>query len=264
MNAGAMIRAELFVSKKTRIGLLVVLFYLVFGILYLFAGSGAWVSAGDESQFLGFSADEAYLMSLSIAQMEDYWPVVVSFAHTVLFPVVAVFVSGMIFGIGGSESAESVSLARGSTPRNAFCAKTIIGVMYAIAGYLVFTLLVVFTCAIWRGASLTTSFGVIFTRRLIANLLVNVSYMVMCSAVYSVIDSKSAASGGLLVVTFVGLVVSMSYPDAVAPFHMAYWMRTCGVSGTDPLISAVVYSIVSSGIALFAREAACAWRTAAR
>lgn len=264
MNLGAMIRVELFMSKKSRIGLFVVLFYLAFGTLYLFAGSGAWVSVGDESQFLGFSADEAYLMSLGIAQMEDSWPVVVSFAHTVLFPVVAVFVSGMIFGVGGSESVESVSLARGSTPRNAFCAKTIIGVMYAVAGYLVFSLLVVFTCAIWREATLTTSFGVIFTRRLIANVLVNVSYMVMCSAAYSVIGSKSVVSGGLLVATFVGLVVSMSYPDVVAPFHMAYWMRTCGVSGADSLISAAVYSIVFSGISLLAREAVCAWRMATR
>lgn len=264
MNMGAMIRVELFMSKKTRIGLLVALFYLAFGILYLLAGSGAWVSAGDESQFLGFSADEAYLMSLGVARMEDSWPVVVSLAHTVLFPVVAVFVSGMIFGVGGSESAESVSLARGSSPRDAFCAKTIIGVMYAIAGYLLFTLLVVFTCVIWRGASLTTSFGVIFTRRLIANVLVNVSYMVVCSAAYSVIGSKSVVSGGLLVATFAGLVVSMSYPDAVAPFHMAYWMRTCGVPGVDPLISAVVYSIASSGVTLLAREAVYAWRMATR
>ena len=53
----------------------------------MFAGSGAWVSAGGEGQFFGFSADPGYLFSIGVGPTGiSSWLSVVSMASYGVLP----------------------------------------------------------------------------------------------------------------------------------------------------------------------------------
>ena len=67
MNLGMSVRAELFRARRMKLAVIIALMYLGIAGIYVFAGSGAWVSAGGEGQFFGFSADPGYLFSIGWA-----------------------------------------------------------------------------------------------------------------------------------------------------------------------------------------------------
>ena len=54
MNLGMSVRAELFRARRMKLAVIIALMYLGIAGIYVFAGSGAWVSAGGEGQFFGF------------------------------------------------------------------------------------------------------------------------------------------------------------------------------------------------------------------
>lgn len=66
MNLGMSVRAELFRARRMKLAVIIALMYLGIAGIYVFAGSGAWVSAGGEGQFFGFSADPGYLFSIGV------------------------------------------------------------------------------------------------------------------------------------------------------------------------------------------------------
>ena len=88
MNLGMSVRAELFRARRMKLAVIIALMYLGIAGIYVFAGSGAWVSAGGEGQFFGFSADPGYLFSIGVGPTGiSSWLSVVSMAHTVYFPI---------------------------------------------------------------------------------------------------------------------------------------------------------------------------------
>ena len=46
MNLGMSVRAELFLARRMKLAVIIALMYLGIAGIYVFAGSGAWVSAG--------------------------------------------------------------------------------------------------------------------------------------------------------------------------------------------------------------------------
>ena len=81
MNLGMSVRAELFRARRMKLAVIIALMYLGIAGIYVFAGSGAWVSAGGEGQFFGFSADPGYLFSIGVGPTGiSSWLSVVSMA----------------------------------------------------------------------------------------------------------------------------------------------------------------------------------------
>ena len=111
MNLGMSVRAELFRARRMKLAVIIALMYLGIAGIYVFAGSGAWVSAGGEGQFFGFSADPGYLFSIGVGPTGiSSWLSVVSMAHTVFFPIVSVVVAGKCIRCAPTSCLLSVSL----------------------------------------------------------------------------------------------------------------------------------------------------------
>lgn len=54
MNLGMSVRAELFRARRMKLAVIIALMYLGIAGIYVFAGSGAWVSAGERASSLAF------------------------------------------------------------------------------------------------------------------------------------------------------------------------------------------------------------------
>lgn len=213
MNLGMSVRAELFRARRMKLAVIIALMYLGIAGIYVFAGSGAWVSAGGEGQFFGFSADPGYLFSIGVGPTGiSSWLSVVSMAHTVFFPIVSVVVAGTLFGDATSVSARGVSIARGFRSWQLFAAKTLACEVYTLCPYIVFTLGVAAVFAVCSGSGLDSLTVGNVTSALLSNIVIDAAYTLMVAVAYEVFRIRSLVSGALLVATFAGLVIAMSFP----------------------------------------------------
>lgn len=252
MNLGALIRAELFRARRTKLALLVALMYVGVAAVYLLAGSGAWVSTGGEGQFLGFSADPEYLQSAGAGSMDaPVWLSIVSSAHTVFFPIIVVVVAATLFDESRRESVRGIALARGLCDWQIFVAKAIVCELYVLCSYIAFTFAAAaaFTVACNGGLN-----GLAFEKVamvLLSNVVIGSGYTLMVAAAFEVFRIRPVVSGVVLVATFAGLVIAMSFPATLPPVHMAFWIRACGSVAGSILVDACLYTvIVSSACAL--------------
>ena len=247
MNLGMSVRAELFRARRMKLAVIIALMYLGIAGIYVFAGSGAWVSAGGEGQFFGFSADPGYLFSIGVGPTGiSSWLSVVSMAHTVFFPIVSVVVAGTLFGDATSVSARGVSIARGFRSWQLFAAKTLACEVYTLCPYIVFTLGVAAVFAVCSGSGLDSLTVGNVTSALLSNIVIDAAYTLMVAVAYEVFRIRSLVSGALLVATFAGLVIAMSFPTVLPPVHMAYWMRACGAAGGTVLMAACGHAVIVS------------------
>ena len=232
MNLGMSVRAELFRARRMKLAVIIALMYLGIAGIYVFAGSGAWVSAGGEGQFFGFSADPGYLFSIGVGPTGiSSWLSVVSMA---------------LFGDATSVSARGVSIARGFRSWQLFAAKTLACEVYTLCPYIVFTLGVAAVFAVCSGSGLDSLTVGNVTSALLSNIVIDAAYTLMVAVAYEVFRIRSLVSGALLVATFAGLVIAMSFPTVLPPVHMAYWMRACGAAGGTVLMAACGHAVIVS------------------
>lgn len=256
MGFSASFRSELFRARCMHVGLVLIGLYLGAALLYVYSvlvGCGAWVSVGAEaeSQFVGFSAELPYLERLGIGCSEAERVVIASLAHTLLFPVAAVLTAGMFFD-APARGAADVSWARGAWEFGRFFARIAVCCLYLVAAYMVFSILLFSChCAVSFGRFDTVA-SLLLARRLAPNILVDMSFVVLCVSTFTLARVRALASGGLLVLVFAGLIVAMSLFPSVAPVHMTYWMRLCGTSMVDAAPAAIVFSAVSSTLCVVA------------
>jgi len=84
------------------------------------------------------------------------------------------------------------------------------------------------------------------TSALLSNIVIDAAYTLMVAVAYEVFRIRSLVSGALLVATFAGLVIAMSFPTVLPPVHMAYWMRVCGAAGGTVLMAACGHAVIVS------------------
>lgn len=263
MGFSAPFRSELFRARRVHAGLLLLGLYLGIALSYAFASSGAWVSAGGKGRFIGFSADPSYFKLIGAGTSEAERLIAVSLAHTALFPVVAVLVTGMFFDVPARGAAE-VSQARGVGEFDRYLVRIAVCCLYLVAAYAAFSALAFAAyCAIGL-ARFDAAAALFLVRKLVPNAMVDASFVVLCVSVFTLLRIRSLASGGLLVLTYAGLVAAMSSPDSIVPAHMAYWIRTCGISGADETLGAITFSMASSVLCVIAAGALLKVRQNAR
>lgn len=252
MSVSAALRSELFRAYRMHIGLVLLLLYTGVGLLYVFANVGAWVSVGVEDVFIGFAPDPSYLASVTSGGVDSGESVVsAALAHTVFFPVFAVVVVGMLCRAPGGRSFSAVSLAKGVRAYQFCSARAVVASLYLTLGYMLFSGIV---------AGVNCAFGhtfdvMLFITRTLLNVLLNMSYVAVCIASFTIVRNRALVAGGLIVVTFAGLIASMANPGSTAPMHMSYWIRTCGVGFFNMGCGTVVFSLASltlSALVLFA------------
>lgn len=254
--------SELFRARRMHVGFVLLGLYFGIACLYAFASSGAWVSAGGEERFIGFSADPSYveLIGISIPEVERF--VIASLAHTVLFPVAAVLVAGMFFDTPFQGSATEVSQARGVGAFDRYLAQIAVCCLYLGATYAAFSIPVFAVYCMASLARIDTAAALLFAWRLVPNVVINTSFIVLCISTFTLLRIRPLASGGLLVLTYAGLVAAMSSTDFIAPVHMAHWMRTCSTSGTGETFGAIVFSIASCFLCIIVTGASLKLRQA--
>lgn len=256
MKFSASFRSELFRARRMHVGLVLIGLYLGVALLYVYSvlvGCGAWVSVGAEaeSQFVGFSAELTYLERLGIGCSEAERIVTASLAHTLLFPVAAVLTAGMFFD-APARGAADVSWARGAWEFGRFFARIAVCCLYLVAAYTVFSILLFSChCAVSFGRFDTVA-SLLLAQRLAPNILVDMSFVVLCVSTFTLARVRALASGGLLVLVFAGLIVAMSLFPSAVPVHMAYWIRLCGTSMADVAPAVIVFSAVSSVLCVVA------------
>lgn len=242
MGVSTALQSEFFRARRMHIGVVLLLLYLGVALLYAFAGTGAWVSAGDEGSFAGFSADPSYFELIGMDADPAEFAVASALAHTVLFPIAAVFVVGMFFGAPRGSASAAVSLARGMDERWFFLARAVISSLYLAAGYVLFTAIAFATYAA-SGHALDIA---LLAQRTCLNVLLNVSYALVCVTAFAAFCVRALVAGGLIVVTFAGLIAAMSLPGDGIPVHMSYWMRVCGIGTSGAGVDAVVFALAVS------------------
>ena len=118
--------------------------------------------------------------------------------------------------------------------------------VYTLCPYIVFTLGVAAVFAVCSGSGLDSLTVGNVTSALLSNIVIDAAYTLMVAVAYEVFRIRSLVSGALLVATFAGLVIAMSFPTVLPPVHMAYWMRACGVAGGTVLMAACGHAAIVS------------------
>ena len=154
--------------------------------------------------------------------------------------------AGTLFGDATSVSARGVSIARGFRSWQLFAAKTLACEVYTLCPYIVFTLGVAAVFAVCSGSGLDSLTVGNVTSALLSNIVIDAAYTLMVAVAYEVFRIRSLVSGALLVATFAGLVIAMSFPTVLPPVHMAYWMRACGAAGGTVLMAACGHAVIVS------------------
>lgn len=248
MGFSASFCSEMFRARRMHIGFVLLALYLGIALLYVFARSGAWVGtwvlADGNKHFIGFSADPFYSESIGFSAPEAERSIAASLAHTALFPVIAVLIAGMFFDAPAQGAATMVSQARGVGKFGLYIARIAVCCLYAGAAYVVFSILVFAAYCISGLTRFDTASSLLLALRLVPNIAINTSFIVLCISMFMLLRIRSLASGGLLVLTYAGLVVAMSSSSSIIPAHMAYWIRTCGIFGAD-VWGAIVFSMAS-------------------
>lgn len=246
MSVLTVIRSECFRARHMRVGLILLLLYLGIAFLYVFAGAGAWVSSGIEGSFSGFSADPSYFDLIDVKADSGEYVIASALAHTVFFPILAVIVVGMLFGLPKGGASADVSRAKGVEDVLFLFARAVVSSAYLMAGYASFTLV---ASATYLAFGYTVDMGLLI-QRLSLIILLNESYIMVCVVVFSIVRMRALASGGLIVATFAGLIAAMSSPGSIIPVHMSYWMQACGIATSGTSLKAVVFSLVSMSLCL--------------
>lgn len=249
MSVSAALRSELFRAYRMHIGLVLLLLYTGVGLLYVFANVGAWVSVGVEDVFIGFAPDPSYLASVASGGVGSGESVVsAALAHTALFPVFAVIVAGMLYCAPRDRSLSAVSFAKGMRACQLSFAKAIVSSLYLTVGYVLFSVVVASVyCVLGYALDIT-----LFINRVLLNIILNTSYIAVCIASFTIFRNRALVSGGLIVVTFAGLVVSMACPGTAVPMHMAYWIRTCGMGFIEIGFGTFVFSLTCLALSALA------------
>lgn len=256
MGALTAFQSEFFRARHMHVGIVLLLLYLGVAILYMLAGEGAWVSSGHEGSFAGFCADPSYFTLIDVDASPEEFATAAALAHTVFFPIAAVIVVGMLFGVSRGSASVAVSLARGMDERWFFLARTAISFLYLTAGYALFTVTVF---AVYAASGHVFNIALL-AQRVTLNVLLNTSYILLCVTAFVAIRTRALVSGGLIVVTFAGLVAAMSFPGSDMPVHMFYWMQMCGIASYGMEIKAIIYSLASSILCLLLLYALCQLR----
>lgn len=241
MMATSVIRSEFFRGGRIHLGIMLSLFYVGMGLLYVMAGAGAWVSAGTGDWFIGFSADVSYFELNNIGDSITEHVVAASLAHALLFPAVAVVVVGSLFASSKESACMSVSRARGVTEASLYLAWALVASTWLVLGYAVFTLI----CFAAYTAAGRAGSVVLLIHRLFLCTFLNVSYVVLCVTAFALLRVKALVSGGLIVATYAGLIAAMASPGDAMPMHMFYWMRVCGVGALHSGLEVIVFSFAS-------------------
>lgn len=236
------LRSEFFRGHRMHEGIVLSLLYLGVALLYILAGTGAWVSTGAEGAFAGFCADPSYFELINVGDGVAERTVAASLAHTVLFPIASVVVVGLLFSAHRGSANIAVSRARGMGEGSLYLARVVVSSTYLTICYVLFTL-VAFTgyCASGQAVDL-----VLLIQRMSLNVLINISYVVVCVTAFAIFRQKALVSGGLIAVTFAGLIAAMSFPGDGIPVHMFHWMRACGVGIHGMGSEAVSFSLTSA------------------
>lgn len=236
------LRAEFFRGHRMHVGMVLALLYLGVALLYILAGAGAWVSAGIEGTFVGFSADPSYFELINVDGSVAERTVAASLAHTVLFPIASVVVVGLLFNSQRGGANIAVSRARGTREGSLYLARVVVSSTYLTLCYVLFTLIAYMAFS----ASGQATDVVLLIQRVSLNALINISYVVVCVTAFAVFRQKALVSGGLITATFAGLIAAMSFPGDSIPVHMFHWMRACGVGvpGIGP--EGVSFSLASA------------------
>lgn len=244
MGFAPVLRSEFFRARRMRISLVLSCLYLGIALLYVFAGSGAWVSAGDEGVFAGFSADPSYLELLNLRCGVAECLVSAALAHTVLLPITVVLIVGMFFNAPREDAVTFISHAHGIGDGTFFLARTLVCSTYLAITYTFFSSLILGIHVLLYSPA-DDSFVSLFLQRIMLSNLLNTSFVVLCSMTFVAFHVRALTSGGLLVLTYAGLIVAMSSPNTDIPVHMAYWIQLCGVPVSDCASHTVMFSLIS-------------------
>lgn len=248
------LRSEFFRGHRMHVGMVLALLYLGVALLYILAGAGAWVSAGIEGTFAGFSADPSYFELINVEGSVAERTVAASLAHTVLFPIASVVVVGLLFNSQRGSADIAVSRARGMREGSLYLARVVVSSTCLTFYYVLFTLIAYMAFS----ASGQATDVVLLIQRMSLNALINISYVVVCVTAFAVFRQKALVSGGLITVTFAGLIAAMSFPGDSIPVHMFHWMRTCGVGvlgiGPEDVSFSLTSAIVCAPILYVSQE----------
>lgn len=236
------LRSEFFRGHRMHVGMALALLYLGVALLYILAGTGAWVSAGIEGTFAGFSADPSYFELINVGGSVAERTVAASLAHTVLFPVASVAVVGLLFNSQRGNANIAVSRARGMGEGSLYFARVVVSSTYLTSCYVLFTLIAYMAFSAFGRATDVA----LLIQRMSLNVLINISYVMVCVTAFAVFRQKALVSGGLITATFAGLIAAMSFPGDSIPVHMFYWMRVCGVGVPGLCPEAVSFSLTSA------------------
>lgn len=240
MSFSGVLRSEFFRARRMHVGMVLTLLYLGVALLYVLAGAGAWVSMGNEGTFVGFCADPFYFDLIDVGSAAER-AVAAALAHTVYFPVAAVAAVGLFFDNHGDGTNIAVSRARGTLEGSLYLSRVIVSSVYLTFYYVFFTLIL---CAIYSAHGQAIDIFLLI-QKMVANILISISYVVVCGTAFAGFCQKALVSGGLITVTFAGLIAVMSFPDTSIPVHMFYWMRTCGVGVPGMGLEVVSFSLAS-------------------
>lgn len=240
MSFSGVLCSEFFRAQRIHVGMVLTLLYLGVALLYVLTGAGAWVSMGSEGTFAGFCADPFYFDLIDVGDVAER-TVAAALAHTVFFPVASVAVVGMFFENHRGNANIDVSRARGTGEGSLYLSRVIVSSAYLMFYYVFFTLIL---CAIYSAHGQAVDVFLLI-QKTIANILINISYVVVCVTAFASFYQKALVSGGLVTVTFAGLIAVMSFPGTNIPVHMFYWMWTCGVGVPEMAREVVSFSSAS-------------------
>ncbi len=240
MSFSGVLRSEFFRARRMHVGIVLTLFYLGVALLYVLAGAGAWVSMGNEGTFAGFCADPFYFDLVDVGSAAER-TVAAALAHTVFFPVASVAAVGLFFGNHGDDANIAVSRARGTGEGSLYLSRVIVSSAYLTFYYVFFTLIL---CAMYSAHGQAVDVFLLI-QKMIANILINISYVVVCATAFTSFCQKALVSGGLITATFAGLIAVMSFPGTSIPVHMFYWMWMCGVDVPGMGLEVVSFSFAS-------------------
>lgn len=210
-------------------------------LICIVAGSGAWVFAGNRSEFVGFCADPSYLLGRFPGLNKGRAVLAASFAHHFFFPFVCMALVSRSARAICSEKQLRLLCARGVNPIQRY-AKVLLLVVALSVCYSAAVSVLVLTVRLTSGAPNAAQF--LLESLLIA--LVDASFATVCFSVQLIVGSRVIANVVLLVATYVTLIISMVHPSTVYPSHMSIWMHICGFEGPSLAAYAVVFSLVSA------------------
>ncbi len=232
---------ELYLWRKGHGISLLLLLIAVGGSICLTTGSGAWVLAGDQHVFVGFSADSAYLIEQFPLLSEGRAALASAFAHHFFYPIVATLIVCRVLSLTCSERQLLLLRAKGCDVSYRYGRSLLASVMLSE----IYSLGLSFFAFAVNAPMSFTDFSP-FAMKLLFFAVLDASFTIVCFSACLVLNSQIGASILVLCAVYASLIIAMAHPTVFYPSHMSIWMHACGFGGPNYTVESLLFALASA------------------